>query len=88
MNQNVLADTPLIPGNKREQVGYLEARETFQRNSDWWAVFAAFDLPDFNPSPIWISKKTGIQIEEVVHALEGLSVLGYLKKETGGRGVN
>ena len=33
---------------------------------------------------MWISKKTGLSIEDVVEALEGLSVLGHLKKEAGG----
>lgn len=80
-------ETPASPslqaGRTVEQVGYTEARESFQRNSNWWTVFATFDLPDFNPSALWISKKTNLPVDEVVEALEGLTVLGYLKKEDG-----
>lgn len=77
------ASQTLSAGNSPEQIGYAEAKDAFQRNTKWWAVFAAFDLSDFNPSPLWISKKTGVSVEEVVEALEGLSVLGYLKKDNG-----
>lgn len=73
----------LQAGNGTEQFGFTDARESFQRNSNWWTVFATFDLPDFNPSALWISKKTHLAVEEVVEALEGLTVLGYLKKENG-----
>ena len=81
MNPEV--STQLKAGSQADQVGYSEAKDAFQRNSDWWSVFASFDLPDFTPSPIWISRKTGVPIEDVVEALEGLSVLGYLKKDKG-----
>lgn len=80
-------DTAFTPqlevGNTTEHISHTEAREAFQRNTDWWTVFASFGLPDFNPSPLWISKKTGIAVEEVVEALEGLAVLGHLRKENG-----
>lgn len=73
----------LQAGNTVGQIGYEEAKEAFQKNSNWWTVFACFDLPDFKPSALWISKKTNIQVEEVVEALEGLVVIGFLKKENG-----
>ena len=83
MNPEVSSPPSLHAGSGNDQVGLPQARDAFQRNSDWWTVFAAFDLPDFNPSPLWISKKTGISVEDVVEALDGLSVLGYLKKANG-----
>lgn len=83
MQLDTHASQTLSAGNSSEQIGYAEAKEVFQRNTKWWTVFAAFDLCDFNPSPLWISKKTGVSVEEVVEALEGLTVLGYLKKENG-----
>jgi hypothetical protein len=70
-------------GNTTEHISIDDARASFQRNTDWWTVFACFDLPDFNQSPLWISKKTGVSVEEVVEALEGLSVLGLLTRENG-----
>lgn len=77
------ASQTLHAGNSSGQIGFLEAKEAFQRNSNWWTVFAAFDLPDFNPSTLWLAKKTNLSVEEVVDALEGLTVLGYLQKENG-----
>lgn len=73
----------LVIGNASPQIGYEEAKRAFQLNSNWWTVFASFDLPDFQPSAIWISTKTGIEIKEVVEALEGLLVLGMLEKKNG-----
>lgn len=82
MNTDV-ALTSLHAGRSEEHIPYQDALEAYQRNSNWWTVFAAFDLPDFSPSPIWLSQKTGLPIEEVVEALEGLTVLGFLKKDGG-----
>lgn len=64
-------------------INYNDAKDKFQRNTNWWTVFASFDLPDFVPSILWISKKTEINVEEVAEALEGLLLLGYLKKNVG-----
>lgn len=83
MQTEINVSPNLNAGNTPEQIGYMEAKESFQRNTNWWTVFATFDLPDFNPSALWISKKTDLHVEEVVEALEGLTVLGYLKKENG-----
>lgn len=83
MQTELNASDTLQPGSSSEQIGYSDAQEAFQLNSNWWTVFALFDLPDFTPSALWISKKTGIRVEEVVEALEGLVVLGFLKKENG-----
>lgn len=65
-------------------VSYGDALENYISNTNWWVVFASFDLPDFDSSPLWISQKTNIAVKEVVEALEGLAVLGLLKKENGG----
>lgn len=83
MQLQVDASQTLSAGNSSEQIGYADAKDAFQRNTKWWTVFTTFELSDFNPSPLWISKKTGISVEEVVEALEGLAVLGHLKKENG-----
>jgi len=83
MSTELNGNIALHPGKSHEQILYKDALEAYQRNSNWWTVFATFDLPDFSPSPIWITKKTGLNIEEVVEAIEGLAVLGFLKKENG-----
>jgi hypothetical protein len=41
-------------------------------------IFDVFDLPDAKSSPLWISGRTGIPVETVNEALEGLVVLGIL----------
>ncbi len=73
--------TSLAAGHTREHIPYNDALEAYRSNSNWWTVFASFDLPDFSPSPLWISKRMGLAVEEVVEALEGLATLGFLRKE-------
>ncbi len=60
------------------QIG--EAMEQYKTNSNWWVVYASFDLPDFTASPLWIAQRTGLEITEVVEALDGLATLGFLNK--------
>lgn len=73
----------LAAGTRGSPISYEDALENYRQNTDWWVVFAAFDLPDFQSNPIWISEKTKLPTEVVVEALEGLSILGYLKKDHG-----
>lgn len=75
--------TNLVEGKSSTQITYEDALENYRKNTDWWVIFASFDLPDFQASPLWISEKIGISVETVVEALEGLEVLGYLKKVNG-----
>ncbi|MGZ5279688.1 MAG: hypothetical protein ACXWC9_07095, partial [Pseudobdellovibrionaceae bacterium] len=51
---------------------------------DWWIIFDTFDLPGAKGSTLWISSKTGIGVEPVTEALEGLTVLGLLKQSANG----
>lgn len=83
MSTELNSSDTLQAGNSPEQISFNSAMEAYHRNSDWWTVFASFDLPDFNPSPMWIAKKTNLPVEEVVEALEGLTVLGFLTREGG-----
>ena len=73
----------LAGGKSDTPVSYADALANYRGNSDWWVVFAAFDLPDFQPSPLWIANRTHLPLEVVVEALEGLAVLGYLQKQNG-----
>lgn len=73
----------LATGASLSPISYADAIENYRKNSSWWVVFSAFDLPDFQSSPLWISQKTKIPVDVVVEALEGLAVLGYLNKEQG-----
>lgn len=82
MSLDTSSETTLTSGHKHT-VQFGDAREQYQKNSNWWVVYAAFDLPDFIPSPIWLSQRTNLEISEVVEALEGLTTLGFLTKENG-----
>ena len=82
MSLNVGSEIALQPG-QRHTMPMGEARDLFRRNSNWWVVYAAFDLPDFVPSPTWISQRTNLDVAEVVEALEGLTTLGCLTKDDG-----
>lgn len=77
------SELKLADGVQKTPISYEDAMENYRKNTDWWVIFAAFDLPDFQSSTIWISQKTGLSIETVVEALEGLETLGYLKNESG-----
>lgn len=83
LGQNQTTPEALINGRPTAAIGYADALENYRRNTDWWVVFAAFDLPDFDPSPLWISQRANLSVEVVVEALEGLAVLGFLKKDQG-----
>ncbi len=73
----------LTKGKDTTSITYEDALSNYRGNTDWWVVFASFDLPDFKPSPLWISQKTRVPVETVVEALEGLTVLGYLQNNGG-----
>lgn len=74
---------PILQQGQPHQIAVGDAMDTYKMNSNWWAVYACYDLPDFTPSPKWIEQKTGIQVSEVVEALDGLTALGFLVKEGG-----
>lgn len=73
----------LASGAALSPISYADALENYRKNTDWWVVFAAFDLPDFQPSPLWVSQRVKLPVDVVVEAMEGLAVLGYLRKENG-----
>lgn len=82
MSLNTQGETTLLSGQKHT-MQFGDAREQYQKNSNWWVVYATFDLPDFVPSPTWISQRTKLDVSEVVEALDGLTTLGFLNKENG-----
>lgn len=61
-----------------------EAMNNLRKNTTWWAIAAAFDLTDFNPSPIWFANRLNLTLEEVISALEGLVALGFVERKDGG----
>lgn len=71
----------LALGRHQPTVEFAEVRDSYQRNSNWWAIFACFDLPVSDPTPEAIAKMTKLQLSEVCEALEGLCLLGYLRKK-------
>lgn len=74
----------LANGSSLSAISYADAMENYRKNTDWWVVFAAFDLPGFQSSPLWISQRLNLGIETVIEALEGLVLLGYLTKASAG----
>lgn len=74
----------LVNGLGGGPISYEDAMENYRKNTDWWVVFAAFDLPGFQSSPLWIAQRLKLSIETVIEALEGLVLLGYLTKATAG----
>jgi len=83
-HQNLNSNQSLVVGKDLNPVSYADALENHKRNTDWWVVYAAFDLPDFQSSPIWLSGRLNLPLETVIEALEGLTVLGHLKKDANG----
>lgn len=77
-------NSPLLSGASKSPVTYADALENHKKNTDWWVVYAAFDLPDFQSSPLWLSTRLNLSVETVIEALEGLTVLGHLKKDGSG----
>lgn len=82
MSLETTSETTLQSGQKHT-MQFGDAREQYQKNSNWWVVYASFDLPDFVASPLWIAQRTKLDVSEVVEALEGLTTLGFLTKENG-----
>lgn len=80
---NYHTEPKLAGGAITSPISYEDALENYRKNTDWWVVFAAFDLPDFQPSPLWISQRIKLPLDTIVEAMEGLAVLGYLRKVNG-----
>lgn len=86
MLTNNLADSSgtLATGFTSSPISYADALENYRKNTDWWIVFDAFDLPNAKGSALWIASKTTLSVETVTEALEGLAVLGLLAKSANG----
>jgi len=78
---NNTQNTSLAVGTNSSPISYADALENHKKNTDWWVVYAAFDLPDFQASPLWLASRLNLSVETVIEALEGLTVLGHLKKD-------
>ena len=77
----LVAGQSLIGNNTKASEDVASLLDSYQRNSNWWTVFACFDLARMEPTVEWITRHTGLAIEDVEEALEGLRILGYLRKE-------
>lgn len=84
LGQGNLAQGHLAEGASRSPIRYADALENFRRNTDWWVVADVLDLPNAVGSALWVAQKTGFSVEDVSEALEGLVVLGLLKKSEKG----
>lgn len=80
----MLENVSLVQGKPDHVISYADAMNNYRKNTDWWVIFDTFDLPGAKGSALWISSKTGIGVETVTEALEGLTVLGLLRQSTNG----
>lgn len=75
-------------GMKLETSRELRTIEALQKKYTsswiWRTVAAVIDLSPDSRSPLWISKKLGVSVKDVVEALEGLEELGILERQVQG----
>lgn len=79
-----LTTEPLVMGASTSPITYADALENYRKNTDWWIIFDALDLPNAVGSALWIAGRTGFSVENITEALEGLIVLGLLEKSRNG----
>lgn len=80
LDQNQNQAQPLAQGASRSPISYADALENYRTNTDWWIVFDCFELPNAIGSALWISGRTGLSLDTVTEALEGLVLLGLAKR--------
>ena len=78
------SDESLANGLNTSPISYNDAFENLRRNTDWWIVYCTFDLPNSVGTSLWIANKLGISVESATEALEGLVILGHLKRSDKG----
>lgn len=83
-SNNHTAEPSLAFGAATSPISYADALENYRKNTDWWIIFDSLDLPSSMGSSLWIAGRTGISVESVAEALEGLVVLGLLRKSHNG----
>ncbi len=81
---NSNSEINLASGAPTSPITFADALENYRKNTDWWIIFDSLDLPSSMGSALWISGRTGISVESVTEALEGLVVLGLLRKSPNG----
>ena len=74
-------ETALSTGHLQPTVDFTSVRDSYQRNSNWWAVFACMDVREIEPTLKGLVQKTQLHPSEVREALDGLCLLGYLVRK-------
>ena len=74
----------LTAGMATSPISYGDALENYRNNTDWWIIFDCFDLPNAVGSALWISGRTGLSVDIVTEALEGLITLGLVARTSKG----
>lgn len=78
MELNTELSTTLV--TNKTAASFDKAVENFLGNYIWRSVHALMDHPQFEASPIWISKKLAITVEEAAESLDGLVLLGLAQR--------
>lgn len=81
---NNTQNTSLAVGTSSSPISYADALENYRTNTDWWIVFDSFELPNSVGSALWIAGRTGLSVDTVTEALEGLVVLGLVARTSKG----
>lgn len=79
-NRNQNMQPNLTSGLESNSISYADALENYRTNTDWWIVFDSFELSGAHGSALWISGRTGLGLDTITEALEGLVVLGLVKR--------
>jgi hypothetical protein len=80
MDASLKGGAVLATGTQQSTINYAEIRGSYERNSNWWTVFACFDLQQIERTAVGIARRTGLPLAEVEEALSGLCVLGFLTR--------
>lgn len=70
--------------NEAKPLTYDEALKHYFGNWLWRAIYAFLDHQDFDGSPLWLSQKLDVKVEDVVTALDGLIQLNLAKRSERG----
>lgn len=73
-----------LPSRQAAHGSYQESLQKFYADIEWRKIHALFDHQDFKPSLKWISEMIGCSVEKCNEVIEGLIILGVVKRSSEG----